>query len=181
MKHRRSLFICTIIVAVLLTTLACGLLSGGSNTASTSPIRQWASSASASSEYGTSDWSAKQAAGEPNTTACGDQTTAWASTYYGAGVEWLEVGFATPVVPTQINIHESNAPGSITKVEVIDTNSTFHTVWEGTPSSVSQCPRVFTVNVSNNDFKVNAVIISLDQSILADWDEIDAVELVGTP
>jgi hypothetical protein len=180
MKHRRSLFICTIIVAVLLTTLACGLPSVVSNTGSTSPIRQWASSASASSEFGSSDWSAQQAVGEPNTAACGDQITAWASADYD-GVDWLDVGFATPVVPTQINIHESYTPGSIIKVEVRDTDGTFHTVWEDTPNSVSQCPRVFTVNVSNIDFKVTSVLISVDQSVLADWDEIDAVELVGTP
>jgi hypothetical protein len=181
MKHRRSLFICTIIAAVLLTTLACGLPSVVSNTGSTSPIRQWASSASASSEFGSSDWSAQQAVGEPNTAACGDQITAWASADYGAGVDWLTVDFATPVVPTQINIHESYTPGSIIKVDVIDTNSTIHTVWQGTPASVAQCPRVFVVNVSNVDSKVNSVVISVDQSVLADWDEIDAVELIGTP
>jgi hypothetical protein len=37
------------------------------------------------------------------------------------------------------------------------------------------------VNVSNVDSKVNSVVISVDQSVLADWDEIDAVELIGTP
>jgi hypothetical protein len=182
MKHRRSLFICTIIAAVLLATLACGLPSVGSNPSpvSSTSIRQWASNASASSEFGSSDWSAQQAVGAPNTTACGDQTTAWASANYN-GVDWLDVGFATPVVPTQINIHESYAPGSIIKVEVRDTDGTFHTVWEGAPNSVSQCPRVFTANVSNIDFKVTSILISVDQSVLADWDEIDAVELVGTP
>lgn len=193
MTHRRSLLICAILAVVLLTTLACALSGTGSSTQPTSqvnppanppansPIRQWASSASASSEYGASDWSAQQATGAPNTATCGDQVTAWAAAYYSNGVEWLDVGFATPVVPTQINVYESYTPGSIIKVEVRDAEGTFHTVWTGTPGSVSQCPRVFTVNISNIDFKVNAVLITLDQTALADWDEIDAVELVGTP
>jgi hypothetical protein len=179
MKTRRSLVICTLIATVLLTSLAC-LTSGGGETATTSTIRQWANSGSASSEFGSSGWTAQQAVGAPDTPTCGDNTTAWASMDYN-GVDWLDVGFATPVVPTQINIYESYTPGSIVKVEVRDTGGSFHTVWQGTPASVAECPRVFVINISDIDFKVTSVLISVDQSVLGNWDEIDAVELVGTP
>jgi hypothetical protein len=189
MKHRRSLFIGTILAVVLFTSLACLSSEGGGinsplpstpTSPSTSTIRQWASNASASSEFGSSDWAAQQVVGAPDTSTCGDSPTAWAS-MENNGVDWLDVGFAAPVVPTQINIYESYTPGSIVKVEVRDTEGSFHTVWEGTPASAAECPRLFVINLSDIDFKVTALLISVDQSVLGNWDEIDAVELVGTP
>lgn len=182
MKHKH-LFIVTTISVILLTSLACALgAAGEAEEAAPGPatIRQWASNADASSSFGSIDWSAEQATGAPNTDECGDLVTAWASSSY-MGVDWLSVGFNTPVVPTQINIYESYTPGSIVKVEVRDESGSFHTVYTGTPAAVSACPRIFTVNIDDIDFKVNAVLISVDQTVLMDWDEIDAVELVGTP
>lgn len=184
MNHKRYILISMTVFTVLLATLACATSTTGSNddtTGSTSgTTRQWASSADASSAFGSSDWAATQATGSPNTLTCGDEVTAWASSSY-SGVDWLDVGFTTPVVPTQINIYESYTPGSIVKVEVRDLDGSFHTVYQGTPASVSDCPRVLTININDIDYKVNAVLISVDQSELNNWDEIDAVELVGTP
>ncbi|MBZ0277204.1 MAG: hypothetical protein K8I60_13735, partial [Anaerolineae bacterium] len=42
-------------------------------------IRQWASSATATSEYSSPNWSAAQATGAPDTNGCSDLSTAWAS------------------------------------------------------------------------------------------------------
>jgi hypothetical protein len=184
MKKLNFLVIGVICTVVLFTMLACSLTGGGEEevrpTPKSSTLRQWASSASASSEYGSDSWSAAQVIGSPDTSECGESTTAWASSYYD-GVDWLEVGFATPVVPTQINIYETYNPGSIVKVEVRDEEGSFHTVYEATPAYVEECPRTFKINISDIDFKVTSVLISLDQSILMEWDEIDAVELVGRP
>lgn len=142
--------------------------------------RQWAVDAVASSEYSNPDWSAQQATGAPNVTGCVDDQRAWASET-ATGVDWLEVTFATAVVPTEVNIHENISPGFINKVEVKDEAGLYYTVWEGTPGAVEQCPRVFTVPVSGVSARVNAVRISLDQREGGDWNEIDAVELVGQP
>jgi hypothetical protein len=142
--------------------------------------RQWAVSGVASSEYASPEWSAQQAAGAPDVEGCVDDQRAWASQNYD-GVDWLEVTFATAVVPTEINVHESNSPGFINKVEVKDQTGLYYTVWQGAPGSVAQCPRVFTVPVSGVSARVNVVRISLDQRNSDDWDEIDAVELVGQP
>ena len=142
--------------------------------------RQWAVEAVASSSYSDPDWGAQQATGAPNVTDCVDDQRAWASETYD-GVDWLEVKFAAAVVPTEINIHENISPGFINKVEVKDEAGLYHTVWQGTPGAVEQCPRVFTVSVSGVSVRVNAVRISLDQRNGGDWNEIDAVELVGQP
>jgi hypothetical protein len=143
-------------------------------------LRQWATGATASSQYGDDDYSAQQAIGAPNTMECGDIETAWASET-SDGVDWLEVTFATAVVPTEINIRETNMPGFINKVEVKDEAGVYYTVWEGTPAIVEECPLVLTVSVSGVNARVNAVRINLDQREGGWWNEIDAVELVGVP
>ena len=178
--HRNRLPLLFAVFVLVLASLACSTSSGGGDTGGAAPIRQWASSAVASSEYGSSNWNAAQATGAPNTLECGDDVTAWASSSY-TGYDWIEVSFATPVVPTQINIHESYTPGQIVKVEVRDTGGNYQTVWQGAGGAVSACPRVFTIDVTSVTVKVSAVRITVDQSILGNWDEIDAVELVGTP
>jgi hypothetical protein len=143
-------------------------------------VRQWATGGVASSSYSDPDWGAQQATGAPNVTGCVDDQRAWASET-AEGVDWLELTFATAVVPTEINIHENISPGFINKVEVKDQAGLYYTVWQGTPGAVEQCPRVFTVSVSGVSARVNTVRISLDQRNGGDWDEIDAVELVGQP
>jgi len=179
--HRSKYFLSFAALVLVLATLACSTSGGGGgNTGGAAPIRQWASSAVASSEYGSSSWNAGQATGAPNTTECADEVTAWASSSY-TGYDWLEVSFTTPVIPTQINIHESYTPGQIIKVEVRDTGGNYQIVWQGPGGPISACPHTFIVDVSNVTVKVSAVRITVDQSILGNWNEIDAVELVGTP
>lgn len=141
-------------------------------------IRQWASEAAASSEYGNPNWSAMQTTGEPDTAECGDYASAWASATTG-DVEWLELAYATPVIPTEINIHETYTPGFIIRVEVIDLVAGYHVVWEGSPTNVNSCPRIFSILVPDIDFPVAGIRITLDQTNAPSWNEIDAVELVG--
>lgn len=145
-------------------------------------VRQWASSATASSEYSSPGWAAMQATGEPDTivTECEDDVTAWASSGSDT-VEWLELGFDTPVVPTEINIIQTHAPDQVIQVEVIDTGGDYHTVYTGEPENLWElCPYTLTVFVDGVDFAVDSVKITIDQSVIeTSWNEIDAVELVG--
>ena len=141
-------------------------------------LDQWAVSAAASSERSASDGSARQAVGEPDTSHCVDSPTAWASAESN-GVEWLELTFAVSVVPRRINVHETNSPGSIVRVEVVDESDQYHTVWEGEPPPVAECPRVFSFLTTEIDVRVKKVRIHLDQRGRDTRTEIDAVELVG--
>jgi hypothetical protein len=143
-------------------------------------ISQWASSATASSQFGNDDWSAVQATGAPNTPICGDATTAWAMLDYG-GTEWLEVRFDTAVIPSAVTIYETNAPGAIVKMEVGSDAAGFQAVWTSYPQTINACPHVLTVPVEGIGGAVNAVRITLDTSSAYDWPEIDAVELEGVP
>jgi hypothetical protein len=143
-------------------------------------ISQWATSAVASSEYGASDWSAMQAAGAPDTSGCGDQVTAWASATAGSE-EWIELTYETPVYPTEVNIFQTYHPNQVVKVELIDSASEYHAIHTGEPESIEQCPYVLSIPVKDADYPVAGIRITIDQTEVQDWNEIDAVELVGAP
>jgi len=95
-------------------------------------IHQWASSATASTEYSSPGYAAEQATGAPDTPDCGDQETAWASEE-GHTIEWLEVQYDMPVIPIEINIYESHTPSQVSLVELIDTTGFYHEVYSATP------------------------------------------------
>jgi hypothetical protein len=141
--------------------------------------RQWAVNAMASTQYGESSWSALQATGAPDTPECGDITTAWASAT-SSGVDWLRLEYAVAVIPSQINIYQTYNPGAVYRVEVTDTSGATRTVYETAPAAVPVCPYVLTVDVTGVDTPVQSVTVHIDQSNHTGWNEIDAVELVGT-
>lgn len=202
MKARKICIIALTVFTLLVSTLACNL--GADNTTNTdSPVaesvttqeiidivveteqpklvtlRQWAASASASSEYYNPEWSALQVVGQPDTSECDDLGTAWASAE-STGVEWLEVLYETPVYPEQINVFETYSPNQVVKVEVLDTEGIFHPVYSG-PPAITDCPYTLTVDIVAADYLAEGVRLTIDQSILHpnSWNEIDAVELVG--
>jgi len=143
--------------------------------------RQWASAATGSSQYGSDSWSFAQATGAPNTSECADRVTAWASSS-STGRETLALEFEQAVLPSEINVYQTYNPGSITRVELTNTDDSVVLAVPDSadPPGNTPCPGVFTLDVSNFDVPVNGVILYFDQSIGGSWNEIDAVELVGT-
>lgn len=144
-------------------------------------IRQWASRAEATSQYSDTGWNAAQATGAPNTRMCGDIETAWAS-LEATGVDDLTVHFDTPVMPQQVNIYQTYGPGSITGITLIAENGAEFIVPDSVDTGTS-CPGIFSVDIPlslTQDIPVNGVRIHLDQRELSNWNEIDAVELVGS-
>jgi ligand-binding sensor domain-containing protein len=144
-----------------------------------SPISQWASSANASSQYSDPNWAASQASGEPDTSMCGDNSTAWASASSSA-VDWLELTYDVPVQPTEVNILQSYNPDQVTLVELLDIEGNYHEVYSGQPDSQDECPYTLSIAIEA-DYYALGVRITLDQTVLASWNEIDAVELIGVP
>jgi hypothetical protein len=141
-------------------------------------IAQWAISASASSEYSNTDWSAAQATGVPDVITCADESRAWASVEPNT-VDWLELTYQEPVRPSEILIHEVYAIGSIVKVEVRDLGGTYHVVYEASPTSQVGCLRKLPIKVEGVTSLVNMVRVTIDQRVRNDWNEIDAVRLSG--
>jgi hypothetical protein len=144
-------------------------------------IRQWAASATASSEYGNPDWAASQATGAPDVPTCSDDGHAWAASN-NSTVEWLELTYATPVKPFEVNIYQTYNPGQIVKVELFSPDGqTSYLAYTATPAMVATCPQKLTLSLDGSNLgSINRIRITVDQSVLGtSWAEIDAVELVG--
>jgi len=146
-------------------------------------IHQWAQYAYASSSYDDPDWNASQATGAPDVLAdeCEDSPLAWAS-YDSDTVDWLELVYETPVIPTEINIIQTHSPDQIVKVELIDQAGLYHEIYASVPvDHWMECPYTLSIPV-DVDYAVGGLKITIDQSVIASpWNEIDAVELVGYP
>ena len=139
--------------------------------------QRWAASATASSEYTETAWSANEATGKPNAVGCEDDPRAWAS-LESNGVEWLELVYDESVRPTEIRVHEVLGVSSIVRVEVKDGAGTYHPVYTAQPASQT-CPRVLVIPVAGISAMVKVVRLSFDQRALNAWNEIDAVQLIG--
>ena len=142
-----------------------------------SVLRQWASSATASSSYG-DDYGPDGATGPPDVTGCQDSTDAWASSDPN-GLETLELRFAKPVFAVQVNIHQNAQPGYIGQIELIDARGTATVIYQSQPKLSEICPLVLSVTFDQTDAQIVAVRLTVDQRSGANWNEIDAVELLG--
>jgi hypothetical protein len=141
-------------------------------------ISQFASRATASSQYSLPSWSAMQAAGAPNTSACSDNPSAWASLKSNS-IDWLLLSYDRPVIPTRIVIYQNYNPGAVSLVEVLDDAGNSITVYQAAPAIASRCPSQLAIEVKDVNTPVKTVRVTVDQSRHNGWNEIDAVQLIG--
>ncbi len=143
---------------------------------------QWAVQATASSSYndaeGTAGWSANQATGAPDVDKYGDDGKAWTSKSPDGGIEWLDLKYAKPVHATEVRVRESCGSGSVIKVEIFDEQGAAHIVWQGNDPTVDL--NYLLVKFPKTTFKADRVKVTLATNVVAGWNEIDAVQLVGT-
>jgi len=143
-------------------------------------MRQWAVSATASSEYADPEWAAVQATGAPDTPRCGDFQTAWAPVGSDT-LEWIELQYTLPVYVIGVNIVQTFNPNQVAKVELVGSFGRTATIYEAEPMSIDQpCPYTLSITIPRTDIRYDTVRITLDQAALGlGWNEIDAVELLG--
>lgn len=136
----------------------------------------WAVSARASSEYSKNGWDAGQATGSPNTTACGDFSTAWTSQEPDGGSEWLEVTFPHKVAARAVHVRESFNPGAVVKVEAL-VGKGASLLWQG-EDGTAECPGDLVIKLPE-PLTLDKLRITLDTAKVPGWNEIDAVGIVG--
>lgn len=131
------------------------------------------------------NWSPQQAAGEPDTPTMGDQVTAWASQSADAGTEWLVLHYAKPVIPKELHVYESCAPGALVRVTALDDAGNEVEAWAGVDPSLGgkgpTTPRgvaISKVPLSVN-FPTNRIKIYLACDKVPNWNEVDAVGLIS--
>ena len=146
------------------------------------PNGQWAIQATASSTYndaqGTAGWSANQATGAPNVDKYGDDGAAWAPKTPDSGIEWLDLRYPRPVHATEVRVRESCGSGAVIKIEVYDEQGQAHAVWQGNDPTTEL--NYLMVKFPKTAFKTDRVKVTLATNVVPGWNEIDAVQLVGT-
>jgi len=146
------------------------------------PNGQWAIQATASSTYndaqGTAGWSANQATGPPNVDKYGDDGAAWTSKTPDGGIEWLDLKYPKSVHATEVRVRESCGSGTVIKVEVFDEQGGAHAIWQGNDPTTGL--NYLMVKFPKTTFKTDRVKVTLATNVVPGWNEIDAVQLVGT-
>jgi len=146
------------------------------------PNGQWAMQATASSTYndakGTDSYSANQATGAPNVDRYADDGAAWAPKTADGGIEWLDLKYPKPVYATEVRVRESCGSGSVVKVEIFDEKGAAHAVWQGNDPTKEL--NYLMVKFPKTAFKTDRVKVTLATNVVPGWNEIDAVQLVGT-
>jgi hypothetical protein len=167
-------------VAVCIVVLAAALSLGAIDSQATI-IDQWASSVIGfSSQWSTGSWSAAQALGAPNTGGYGDISTSWAPLPLNGSLEYITLGYATPVYASSVVIRETYGNGFVYQVDVLDQSNALHPVWTGTDPSLPGTPVDFMVTFAPTPYLVKGVKIYTDTNHnLSAWEEIDAVKLTG--
>ena len=145
---------------------------------------QWAKSATATSNYGANpgdSWNSSQATGAPNAT-CSDDEHAWASLESNT-VETLTVAYADSVIPSMVRVVQSDNPGHVSKVVVSGSGKTAEVYSNPDAAAVPGGQPCVTLEIPINavSFAIDTVAVTVDQTKVGNWAEIDAVELIGKP
>jgi hypothetical protein len=169
--HFKPRFLAPAVAAAL---IACA------GTAQAAPILQYASSVIGySSQWSTSDWGAQKVLNAPDTFTYGDIRTAWAPSSRDGTLEWISVGFGSPVYASGATIRETSGNGFVYKVDLIDTLGKLHTVWSGVDNSAQGTPVDFSVSWNTTSYLVSGVKVYTNTSHSTTWEEIDAIQLAG--
>jgi hypothetical protein len=141
---------------------------------------QWASEVIAfSSQWGEGSWSAAQALGPPDTWSYGDHETAWCPSSFDGTIEYIELGYDTPVYATGATIRETCGNGYVIRVDVREMGGGLHTVWSGTDPSEPGHVVDFLVEWPITDFLVDGLRVTITTDATGTWEELDALQLHG--
>jgi Abnormal spindle-like microcephaly-assoc'd, ASPM-SPD-2-Hydin/Immunoglobulin domain/HYR domain/Fn3 associated len=135
-----------------------------------------------SSAYGGLDgaWGAIQVLGPPDTFSYGDISTAWSAAERDGTLEFITVGFATPVYSIGATIRETLANGFVYQVDALDTNNVLHTVWSGIDPSLPGSPAEFLITWARTPYLVKGLKVYVDTDHdNGQWEEIDSIQLHG--
>jgi hypothetical protein len=111
-----------------------------------------------------------------------DSPDSWVAKVDGTPIaEWLLLDYATSVHATGIRVRQSMGPGAISKIELFDEAGAAHAVWEGQDDTAYPKNTIgwFVKDFPRTDYLVKQVRVTLQNSRVWGYNEIDAVQLVG--
>ncbi len=148
-------------------------------------VPQWGASATASSEFSSSDYGAIQATGAPDSVQCGDDVRSWSPLTGGSETEWLEVRYAQAAPASGVAVYETvvspafapTSTGFVTQVDLVDTAGAYHMIWNGVDTT--PCGGQLSLSWEETSYDVIGVRV---WTTIPGYEEIDAVALLtGQP
>ncbi len=137
---------------------------------------QWASNVEFQyNNYGTQNWSGKQALGRPNAFPYG-KTNAKAfrlNSYSTYGT--LIVSYDKPQYVQQVIILENFNPGRVTNIYLFDVAGKKYQVFKSPALVYDKSNRTFCLQLPRTTYKVSKVELTIDTSVQKGWCQIDAI------
>jgi hypothetical protein len=132
----------------------------------------------------------EQALGSPDVFVYGFNPLAWAPYSMDGTLEYISLGFETPVYANGVTVRETSGNGFVYQIDVQDTDGNWNTVWAGTDPTprvtwtdeVNQAPHVVPQDAlfafPETPYLVTGVRIIVDTlTTLGRFEQIDAVML----
>ncbi|MBF9141513.1 OmpA family protein [Hymenobacter properus] len=140
---------------------------------------QWAARLVAVSSYkseGKDPFSPNQVLGVPNALPLGQiSNDAWIPRKEGPN-EFIEVRFARSIAAQQVTIVENFNPGSITKVELVDTKGEHHEVYaNANPGPLPETFRTLEIRFPTADYRTLGVKVYMNTAKVEGVNQIDAI------
>lgn len=145
-------------------------------------VVQWADKVIGfSSELTPVQYSARQILGKPNVFPAGGQNpNAWTPDQ-PKQKEWIKLGFSNAIQVRQIAIVETHNPSALTTITLFDEKDNAYVVRQTTPIVVPRLSRMVNFIIEQTPYKVTAIRLDFDGSILPDYFSIDAVAISDSP
>ncbi|MFC5270830.1 OmpA family protein [Adhaeribacter terreus] len=127
-------------------------------------------------------FSPDQVLGEPNALPLGEPNSqAWSPKKDDEKEEVIEVRFVKSLVARQVSVVENANPGSITKIELIDTGGKPHEVYTNEkPGPLSVRHRVLSVSFPAAKYRTIGVRVTMNTAAVAGVNQIDAIGIADT-
>ncbi|MGY3090717.1 outer membrane protein OmpA-like peptidoglycan-associated protein [Hymenobacter sp. UYAg731] len=140
---------------------------------------QWAArlvAVSSQKSDGKDPFSPSQVLGVPNALPLGQiSNDAWIPRKEGPN-EFIEVRFARSVAAQQVTIVENFNPGSITKVELVDTKGVHHEVYSNdNPGPLPEPSRTLEVKFPAAEYRTLGVVVRMNTAKVEGINQIDAI------
>lgn len=125
---------------------------------------------------GKEPFSPEKVLGEPNALPLGQiSNEAWIPKKEGPK-EYIEVKFAKSVVARQVTVVESFNPGSIIKIELVDTRGERHQVYENpAPGPLPELFRTLQVTFGPGNYRTIGVVVTMNTAKVNGVNQIDAI------
>jgi OOP family OmpA-OmpF porin len=128
-----------------------------------------------SSQFGKRQYSVNQVLGKPNVLPnLGASPNAWSPKKKGK-LEYVKVGFVNPIQIQQLAIAETHNPGGIHKIYAYDTDGNEYLLNTFSPNYIPIEGRLFRFFFDLTEYKVAALKITIDGSLLTGHFGIDAI------